>query len=73
MDATIIIEVVAVVAVVGLAVTLARHKIYRMFHSPAEICEKYEHSPGVMTETCGRGRFGTCECCRAPLYEREFS
>lgn len=71
-ESTLILAVIGV-AIVGLVLTLARHAIYRLFHSPAEICEKYGHSPGAMTETCGRGRFGTCERCGAHLHEHEWS
>lgn len=71
-ESPLIIAVVGI-AVVGLVLVLARHAIYRMFHSPAEICERYGHDPGVMSETSGRGRFGTCERCGASLHEHEWS
>lgn len=67
-----LIEIIIVIAAIGLALTSARHRIFRMLHSPAEVCEKYGHVPGAMRETSGRGRFGTCERCGEHLHEPEW-
>lgn len=72
------VEIVMIAIVLGVAATgilwaVTRHWIFRKLHSPAEICERYGHENGHMTETCGRGSFGVCEMCGAPVYEHEWS
>lgn len=73
MTEILLIKIIIIVAAIGLVLTLARHRIFRMFHSPAEVCERYGHVPGEMRETSGRGRFGTCERCGEHLHEPEYS
>ncbi len=71
MTMTLIVLGIALLVVIGFFIAFSKKNPRRW--TEAE-CEKAGgHFPGKMTETSGRGRFGTCARCGASVHEHEWS
>jgi hypothetical protein len=71
-DSSVIFIIVVAIAICAVGYSL-RHFIFRMTHTPAEICERYGHHADDWMETSGRGRHARCTRCKAAMYEPEWS